>query len=48
MVRHHLKERQAHWRRSTVLNGVGAVATFVVLAIVAITKFTSGAWVPLS
>ena len=30
-----------------MLNGVGAVATFVVLAIVAITKFTSGAWVPI-
>jgi amino acid transporter len=47
MVRHHLKLREPHWRRSTVLNAVGAVATFVVLAIVAVTKFTSGAWVPI-
>ena len=47
MVRHHLKLREPHWKRSTVLNGVGAVATLVVLLIVAITKFTSGAWVPI-
>jgi amino acid transporter len=47
MVRHHLKLRQPHWRRSIVLNAVGAVATLVVLLIVAITKFTSGAWVPI-
>jgi hypothetical protein len=47
MVRHHLKVREPHWKRSTVLNAVGAVATFVVLAIVAVTKFTSGAWVPI-
>ena len=46
MVRHHLKEREARWRRNTVLNGVGAVATFVVLLIVAITKFSAGAWLP--
>ena len=47
MVRHHLKLREPHWRRSSVLNGVGAIATLVVLLIVAITKFTSGAWVPI-
>ena len=47
MVIHHLRVRQAHWRRSIVLNGVGAVATLVVLLIVAATKFTSGAWVPI-
>jgi hypothetical protein len=30
-----------------VINGVGAVATFIVLLIVAGTKFTSGAWLPI-
>jgi hypothetical protein len=30
-----------------ILNGVGATATFVVLMIVGVTKFTSGAWVPI-
>jgi amino acid transporter len=47
MVRHHLKLRQKAWRRSVVVNSVGAVATLVVLLIVAVTKFTTGAWVPI-
>ncbi len=42
MVRHHLRHRQAGWRRSIVINAVGAVATCVVMLIVAITKFTQG------
>jgi amino acid transporter len=47
MVRHHLTLRQPSWKRSVVVNSVGAVATLVVLLIVGITKFTSGAWVPI-
>jgi amino acid transporter len=47
MVRHHLKLREPHWKRSATLNGIGATATLVVLLIVAITKFTSGAWLPI-
>jgi hypothetical protein len=47
MVRHHRRFRQAGWRRSVILNAVGAVATLIVLVIVAATKFTSGAWVPI-
>jgi amino acid transporter len=47
MVRHHQSEREAGWRRGVAVNATGAVATFVVLLIVASTKFTSGAWVPL-
>lgn len=47
MVRHHLAERQQGWRKSAVINTVGACATFVVLMIVAITKFSSGAWLPI-
>ncbi|HEY3241357.1 MAG TPA: APC family permease [Acidimicrobiia bacterium] len=46
MVRHHLKEREPNWRRSLVVNAVGAAATFVVLMVVVISKFTIGAWVP--
>jgi hypothetical protein len=45
MVRHHRKLRESGWRRNSVINTVGAIATFVVLLVVAITKFTSGAWV---
>jgi hypothetical protein len=47
MVRHHIKEKEAAWQRGVAINAVGSVATFVVLIIVAGTKFTSGAWVPL-
>lgn len=47
MVRHHLTLREPGWRRNVVINGFGACATFVVLIIVASTKFVDGAWVPL-
>jgi amino acid transporter len=47
MVRHHQKERDANWKRHAWINGIGSVATLVVLIIVASTKFTSGAWVPI-
>ena len=47
MVRHHLRLREPAWRRNVVINGIGAVATFIVTLIVAITKFTKGAWVPI-
>jgi amino acid transporter len=47
MVRHHLRLHEPGWRRSAVLNAVGAVATLAVLLIVATTKFSTGAWVPI-
>jgi amino acid transporter len=47
MVRHHQKEQEKGYKRNIVINAVGSVATFIVLLIVATTKFTSGAWVPL-
>jgi amino acid transporter len=47
MVVHHRKERQPGWQRGVVINGVGSLATFIVLLIVASTKFSSGAWVPI-
>ena len=47
MVRHHQKEREPGWQRNVVINGVGSVATGVVLVIVATTKFKNGAWVPI-
>jgi amino acid transporter len=45
MVRHWLKEREEGWRRSAVINGVGAVATGIVAVVFAIAKFGLGAWV---
>ena len=47
MVKHHLKEREPGWRGSMVINGVGAVATGIVLLVVATSKFTKGAWLPI-
>jgi len=35
----------SHWRKSIIINGVGAVATFVVLIVFIATKFIHGAWV---
>ena len=45
MVKHHLTYREPHWRRKLVINGSAAVASFAVVLIFAITKFTEGAWV---
>jgi amino acid transporter len=47
MVRHHQRLQEPGWRRNTMINGVGAVATGIVALIVGITKFTRGAWVPI-
>jgi len=35
----------AHWKKSIVVNGVGAAATLVVLVVLVITKFLHGAWI---
>src|SRR4029077_12797353 len=47
MVRHHQKEREAGYKRNIVINAVGSVATFVVLIIIAVSKFSEGAWIPI-
>jgi amino acid transporter len=46
MVIHHRKVREKGWRRNQVINTVGAIATFVVLIVVVVSKFTIGAWIP--
>jgi amino acid transporter len=45
MVVHWRKLREAGWRTSAFVNGLGAVATAVVLVIVAATKVLEGAWI---
>jgi hypothetical protein len=45
MVRHWLRLRERGWRISLILNGIGAVATGVVVIIVGATKLTQGAWI---
>ena len=44
MVRRWFKERTSGWQASAVMNGLGAIATAVVLAVVVTTKFLGGAW----
>lgn len=45
MVRHHLKTRQKGWKLSAVNSSLGAVATFIVAAVVIVSKFVIGAWI---
>lgn len=47
MVVHHLREREERWFSATIINVVGAVATGLVSIVIAVTKFTSGAWMVL-
>lgn len=34
-----------HWKLKLLINGFGAVCTFIVMVVFAVTKFSSGAWV---
>jgi amino acid transporter len=36
---------RAHWKKSILINAVGAVATFIVLCVFLATKFIHGAWI---
>lgn len=47
MVRHWWVERGTSWRRSMIINGIGAVVTAVVVVIFSIAKFGLGAWIVL-
>jgi amino acid transporter len=44
MARHHLRNKEPGWRRGLLINGTGAVLSLVVDVIIAVTKFTHGAW----
>jgi amino acid transporter len=47
MVRHWFADKGPGWRRSALINGVGACATAIVAVVFAIAKFALGAWVVL-
>lgn len=47
MVRHHQKEREPRWKFNAWLNGIGSATTLLILLVVAVTKFSGGAWVPI-
>ncbi len=46
MVVHHKRIQEPKWRRHQAINMVGAIATFIVLMVIVISKFTKGAWIP--
>jgi amino acid transporter len=45
MVMRHLRERDGRFRLHATVNAVGATATGAALAVIAVTKFTHGAWI---
>jgi amino acid transporter len=45
MARHHIRLRHPGWRKGLFINGTGAVLSLVVDIIIAVTKFSRGAWV---
>lgn len=45
MVIHHTRVREPRWKLSRAINALGAVATGLVTAVVAIAKFHDGAWI---
>jgi amino acid transporter len=45
MVVHWWKKRGHKWKQSIIVNGIGAVVTASILAIVVVTKFMFGAWI---
>lgn len=45
MVVHWFRERKRGWIFPALLNGFGAIITFVVILIIAITKFSHGVWI---
>ena len=47
MVKHWIKYKGEGWRKSILINGVGTITTAVVLVIIAVEKFTHGAWIVL-
>jgi amino acid transporter len=47
LVRFHRRTRLPGWKRRAAVSATGATVTGLVLVVVAVTKFTGGAWVPL-
>jgi len=45
MAKYHLTHKEEGWRRRLAINGTAAVLSAVVLLIIAVSKFSEGAWV---
>jgi amino acid transporter len=47
MVMHWLKNREPHWLKSALVNGLGAFVTGITTVVVLVAKFLEGAWITL-
>ena len=47
MVVHWMKNREGHWRKSAMVNGLGATVTGLTTVTVLVAKFVDGAWITL-
>ena len=45
MAKYHLTHKEDHWRRRLAINGTASVLSLIVLVIIAVAKFSEGAWV---
>ena len=45
MAKHHIREKEQGWRWGLFINGTGAIMTAVITVVIAVFKFTHGAWV---
>jgi hypothetical protein len=45
MAKHHITRKEPGWRKGLFINATGAVLSLIVDVIIAITKFTHGAWI---
>ena len=45
MAKHHIREKEQGWRWGLFINGIGAIMTAVITVVIAVFKFTHGAWV---
>ncbi len=44
MVKHHISHKERGWRHKIFINGFAAVLSFIIVGILAVVKFTEGAW----
>jgi amino acid transporter len=47
MVMHWWRNRGPHWRKSAIINGIGALVTGTTVVVVLVAKFAEGAWITL-
>ncbi|MFZ4713457.1 MAG: APC family permease [Bacteriovoracaceae bacterium] len=45
MIVHHIKLKEKGWIPGLILNATGALTTFIILIVIAMTKFFGGAWI---